>query len=67
MNKKREMVFLVSFLLLFGIIFLVILLNQRRHLPVLGLGIDYEVENWTFLVLSLLAILRVFWMIVRNS
>lgn len=65
-HHKRENIFLISFLLLFGIIFLVTMLNLRRQIPTLGLGMDIEVENWTILILSVLAIFKVFGMLIKN-
>ncbi|MFW6311474.1 MAG: hypothetical protein ACOC1K_04485 [Nanoarchaeota archaeon] len=64
--RKREVLFLISFLLLFGIVFLLSVINFNRNTPIFGLGINIEVENWLVMILSVIAIFKVFGMILRS-
>ncbi len=64
-HHKRELIFLISFLLLFGIFFLLAMLNLRRHIPTFGIGIDYQTENWIVMILSFLAVIKVVVLIIK--
>jgi hypothetical protein len=66
-HHRREIIFLITILLLFGIVFLVNLINLRRHVPTLGLGLSYTVENWIIMILTFFAILKVFFMIMISD
>lgn len=58
-HHKREAIFLISFLLLFGIFFLFGIVNLQRGSGILGIMNDYVIENWIVIVLSFLSIIRV--------
>ena len=55
MNRNKEVTFLISFLLLFGIFFLKSVIDLRRGVPILGLGIEYQKENWIIIILTAVA------------
>ncbi len=64
-HHKREMFFLIGFLIIFFVIFIIALLNLRRGVPVFGIGLPYLIEDIIILILSLIAIIKILWYIVR--
>ena len=64
-HHKREYIFLASFLLIFGIVFFLGVINLRRGVPLFGVIDSYEIENWTVIILSFFAIVKAFIEILR--
>ncbi len=65
-HHRREMLFLIGFLLLFFIIFLIALLASVRRVAIFGLGLPYMVEDLIVLILAFAAIIKVLWHIVLH-
>jgi uncharacterized RDD family membrane protein YckC len=63
-HHKREIMFLMSFLIIFLILIAIAMLNLKRGTPVFGLGISYFTEDIIILLLSLLGIIKVAWHII---
>ena len=64
-HHKRELLFLIGFLVLFFIIFIMGFLDIKRGIAVFGIGLPVLVEDLTIIVLSFLAMLQVAWVILR--
>ena len=63
-HHKREVFFLIGFLIIFFVIFIIALMDLKRGLPVFGIGLSYFTEDAIILVLSLLAMAKVVWHII---
>jgi hypothetical protein len=63
--KKKLLVGLMVLLLLFGLIFVLALLDLGRGTAVFGIGIDYKTENVVVIILSLLSMAKVIHEIVK--
>ena len=63
-HHRNEIIFLMSFLLVFAVIFLIALLGLLRGTPVFGFGLPYLIEDALLMVLAFLAILKVLWHIL---
>lgn len=58
-HHKRELLFLIGFLIVFFIIFVIALLNLRRGIPLFSIGLSPATEDTIILVLSLIAMIKV--------
>lgn len=60
-HHKRELLFLIGFLILFFIISAIALLNLRRGIPVFGIGLPYLIEDGIIIILSIIATIKIIW------
>jgi len=51
-HHKKELWFLIGFLLVFFLLFIIALSDTKRGIPVFNIGIPYLVEDIVILVLS---------------
>jgi hypothetical protein len=63
-HHRREILFLIGFMLIFLILMIISFVNINRSTPVFGLGISYLTEDIIILILSFLGILKVIWHII---
>ena len=63
-HHKRELRFLIAFILTFFFIFMVALANLIRGVSLLGLGFSPVIENWILIILSLFSIVKVLFNII---
>ena len=63
-HHRREIIFLLVFLVLFTLFFVISIINLRRKMPVFGFGVDYFVEDSFIIFMSILAILKILWQII---
>lgn len=60
-HHKREVLFLVGFMILFFLIFIIALSDIKRKVPVFGIGLSYKTEDITVMALSFIGIIKVIW------
>jgi hypothetical protein len=64
--RKRVIYALFALLTLFFIIFSLALFNLNRGNSVLNIGLDYALENWIVITLSVIAIFKVVIAIIKG-
>lgn len=65
-STKKEIYLLIILLLVFAILLIISIINLNRGLPVFGLGIGYQIENYLIIVLSFFSVIRVFGAIIKH-
>lgn len=65
-SHKRELILLISLLVMFQALFVVAFINLKRELPVFGLSISYIIEDYLIIALSFFSIIRIFWAIIKH-
>lgn len=64
--RQKHLLLLVSFMLTFGIAFLLSYLHLKQGTSLFPLGINPRIENLTVMTLSVLCVVRTVWEIVRH-
>ena len=65
-SHKRELVLLILLLVVFSVVFTIAYIHLGKGQSVFGLDIPYQIEDYIILTLSLLSILRIFFLIIKH-
>jgi hypothetical protein len=59
-HHKREAIFLMSLLVVFGVLFALGIINLKKGISLFGIIPDSAIENWIVVALSFASIVRIF-------
>ena len=64
--KRRELVLLISLLVVFALLFVAGITNLNRGTALFGIGVSPTIENTLVILLSLAGIIRIFVAILKH-